>query len=137
MFLTLLLFFIVAVFCCLAIISCNYKQPNNTKPLNENWEFKSTSDSSWLPALVPGTVHTDLLANKIIDDPFYRLNEQELQWIDKLSWEYKTSFIISEEELTFQNTQLVFNGLDTYSNVYLYDRLLLVSDKMFLRYLVD
>ena len=128
---------IVAVFCCLSIISCNHKQSKNTQPLNENWKFKSTSDSSWLPALVPGTVHTDLLANKIIDDPFCRLNEQELQWIDKLSWEYKTSFIISEEELTFQNIQLVFNGLDTYSNVYLNDSLLFVSDNMFLRYKVD
>ena len=124
---------IVAVFCCLSIISCKHKQSKNTQPLNENWKFKSTSDSSWLPALVPGTVHTDLLANKIIDDPFYRLNEQELQWIDKLSWEYKTSFIISEEELAFQNIQLTFNGLDTYSKVYLNDSLLIVSDNMFLR----
>ncbi len=31
--------------------------------------------TGWLPATVPGDVHLDLLANKKIDDPFYRDNE--------------------------------------------------------------
>ena len=30
-------------------------------------------------ATVPGTVHTDLMDNKLIDDPFYRLNERGVQ----------------------------------------------------------
>src|ERR1700730_14362746 len=29
----------------------------------------------WMPATVPGCVHTDLLANKKIEDPFYAQNE--------------------------------------------------------------
>jgi len=35
------------------------------------------------------------MANGIIEDTFYRLNEHNVQWIDKEDWEYKTS--ISEE----------------------------------------
>ena len=57
--------------------------------LNKDWQFKQVNDTSWIEAKVPGTVHTDLLVNNIIDDPFYRLNEKQLQWIDKNDWEYK------------------------------------------------
>jgi len=48
---------------------------------SEKWTFKKKADSIWLSAKVPGTVHTDLLANKIIPDPFFGTNEKQLQWI--------------------------------------------------------
>lgn len=68
------------------MISCN---PKSDTPgmiriqLDQNWEFRQADTGSWMPATVPGTVHTDLLVNKAIEDPFYRLNEMQLQWIDK------------------------------------------------------
>src|SRR5580704_10678670 len=36
------------------------------------WQFRQAGTGDWLPATVPGTVHTDLLANGKIADPFYR-----------------------------------------------------------------
>ena len=39
-----------------------------------------------------GDVHLDLLANKKIDDPFYRDNEAKLQWIEKAGWDYSLDF---------------------------------------------
>ncbi|HEX7411187.1 MAG TPA: hypothetical protein VF298_03510, partial [Bacteroidales bacterium] len=36
-----------------------------TMEVNKNWEFRQTGTTTWLPATVPGTVHTDLLDNKI------------------------------------------------------------------------
>ena len=38
--------------------------------LTKNWEFRKKTDTKWYPASVPGTVHTDLLSNKLIPDPF-------------------------------------------------------------------
>ena len=64
--------------------------------LNKNWQFKNQRESKWYTATVPGTVHTDLLANKLIPDPFFRDNESKLQWIDKANWEYKTIFKVDE-----------------------------------------
>ena len=43
--------------------------------LSSGWEFSQRDSEVWLPATVPGTVHTDLLANGKIEDPFYRMNE--------------------------------------------------------------
>ncbi len=48
-----------------------------------DWKFKKSGENVWLPAIVPGTVHTDLLANKKIEEPFFRTNEKDLQWVDK------------------------------------------------------
>ena len=83
---------------------------NSERNLNsENWSFKKISDSNWLPAKVPGTVHTDLFNNKIIPNPFFGNNEKDLQWIENETWEYQTSFKISKEELNFWSSELASN----------------------------
>ena len=82
----------------------------------ENWNFRNVKDTNYLPATVPGTVHTDLLANGIIEDPFYRDNEKKVQWIEKEDWVYKTEF---DFENTEEKIDLVFEGLDTYANVFI------------------
>ena len=46
----------------------------------------------WHAAKVPGTVHTDLLANKLIPDPYVGAPEAGLQWIGLADWEYRTRF---------------------------------------------
>ena len=80
---------------------------------------------------MPGCVHTDLLNNKLIEDPFYRDNEQKQQWIGKTDWEYQTTFNVTPEILARDNIELVFEGLDTYANVFLNDESLLNADNMF------
>lgn len=97
----------------------------------ENWKFRKKGDSNLLQAKVPGTVHTDLLANKIIQDPFLGTNEKQLQWIENEDWEYETTFSLSESELKNQNIDLIFEGLDTYATVFLNGKLLLETDNMF------
>ena len=46
----------------------------------------------WHRATVPGTVHTDLMANGLIADPYFGMNERDVQWIDKEDWDYKAVF---------------------------------------------
>ncbi len=87
--------------------------------LHTGWKFRQVGKTDWYPAEVPGCVHTDLLKNKLIDDPFFRDNEQKLQWIGKTDWEYQTSFNVGPEILKLQHVELVFAGLDTYAQVFL------------------
>lgn len=105
--------------------------PLNSVDLNAAWEFRQSGTEDWLPATVPGCVHTDLLANKKIEDPFYRDNEKSLQWIGKTDWEYRKSFDVSVGLLKRQNIELVFHGLDTYADVYLNEKPILNADNMF------
>src|ERR1043165_9400724 len=64
-------------------------------PIDAGWQFREAGKTDWYKATVPGCVHTDLLANKLIDDPFYRDNEKKQQWIDKKDWEYQTTFDVT------------------------------------------
>ncbi len=99
--------------------------------ISDNWEFRQNGDTVWMPATVPGSVHTDLLSNGKIDDPFYRLNEHNQQWIDKTDWEYRAVFTVPEALLEKERVEICFGGLDTYADVYLNDQLVLKADNMF------
>ena len=129
----ILLIFILFCFC----VSCKHELSVQETILNKNWVFKSIEDTFWIPANVPGSVHTDLLENDIIEDPYYRLNEHDLQWIDKKDWLYKTTFSISQLEFDKKNSFLEFYGLDTHAKVYINDSLLLISDNMFRSFNVE
>ncbi len=107
------------------------------RPLTENWQFREKGSSDWLDAKVPGCVHTDLIENGIIEDPFYRLNESKVQWVDKKDWVYLNQFQISKKEFEKTNHELQFEGLDTYAKVYLNDSLILQSNNMHRSYTVD
>ncbi len=82
-------------------------------------------------------MHTDLQAAGLIPDPFYGTNEESLQWIELEDWEYRTTFIASEELLSRERIDLIFEGLDTYASVYLNDSLVLESDNMFREWRID
>jgi beta-mannosidase len=105
--------------------------------LHTGWKFRQVGKPDWHPAEVPGCVHTDLLRNKLIDDPFFRDNEQKLQWIGKTDWEYQTTFNAGPDLLTRQHIELVFAGLDTYAQVFLNDALLFDANNMFREWRVD
>ncbi len=105
--------------------------------LNEGWTFRQGRLQNWYPATVPGTVHTDLLAAGKIEDPFFRLNERGLQWVDKEDWVYRTTFDSPEEIFSKPRINLVFKGLDTYAKVWLNDVEVLSADNMFREWTVD
>jgi beta-mannosidase len=94
--------------------------------LNGKWQFKAISSkhkesiplievSQWMPATVPGTVHTDLLGAGKIPDPFYRMNELDAQWVDREQWHYHKEFTVGKELLDNDEVYLVAEGLDTYA----------------------
>ncbi|WP_217651621.1 beta-mannosidase [Mariniphaga anaerophila] len=107
------------------------------KEINEGWTFRQLNEGEWLPATVPGTVHTDLMKNGIIEDPYYRLNELDVQWVDKVDWEYQTTFLVDENILERDRVQLDFKGLDTYADIFVNGELIFNADNMFRRWQAD
>jgi beta-mannosidase len=115
-----------------AAVSACAPSPSTTRiPLHEGWEFRQVGEEVWRPATVPGTVHTDLLANGAIEDPFYRDNESQLQWIEREDWEYRAIIDVSEAILEQEHVELVFEGLDTYADVFVNGSRVLRTDNMF------
>lgn len=128
---------LIRIILLMQLIPVQSNAQNISIELNQNWLFKNQKETKWYKATVPGTVHTDLLANKLIPDPFYRDNESKLQWIDKADWEYKTVFVIDEKVYIRKNIKLRFEGLDTYADVYLNDQLILQANNMFRGWTLD
>lgn len=105
--------------------------------LLNNWKFKACQDNEWMQAIVPGCVHTDLLRNGVIKNPFYGTNEHDLQWIDKLDWEYEARFDVETDLFHASSLELVFDGLDTYADVYVNGTPILSADNMFRTWRAD
>ena len=81
--------------------------------LNGAWEVAKEGDAEWLPATVPGCVHTDLLAASRIPDPYFRDNEKTVQWVGETNWVYRRRFEVPQEVLDRQRVVLRCQGLDT------------------------
>lgn len=105
--------------------------------IDQGWSFKQERGNNWYPAKVPGVVHTDLMDNGIIEDPFFRLNERGVQWVDKEDWIYKTDLNVSPDLFAKDNIELYFKGLDTYADVYLNDSCILKANNMFREWRID
>lgn len=91
-------------------------EPERTM-LTGDWEFRQAGSETWYKAEVPGCVHTDLLENGLIEDPFYGRNEKSLQWIGEKDWEYRKIFRIEDKERLVSNVHMVLEGVDTYADI--------------------
>src|ERR1022692_5162236 len=125
--------------CSLAALPLKATEPA-ARTLDSGWQFRAVAETDrsdvkeWHPAQVPGVVQTDLLHAGLIPDPFDRNNEFRLQWIGLADWEYQTSFQIDAAALAHDHIDLVFEGLDTFADVYLNDLAVLHADNMFRRW---
>ena len=83
--------FLIALTCYNSQSQTRLRADNNMAkiriPVRTGWQFREVGKDAWARAVVPGCVHTDLLNNKLIEDPFYRDNEKKQQWIGKTDWE--------------------------------------------------
>ena len=94
-------------------------------------------EGGWFAATVPGDVHLDLLRSGKISDPFYRDNEEKLQWIEKAGWEYRTTIDATKATLSRENVELVFEGLDTACSIFLNGNRIATANSMFQEWRLD
>ena len=102
-----------------------------TVDLCGDWTLTRGDGGEELPAVVPGCVHTDLLAAGRIEDPFFRDNETSLQWIGETDWVYSRSFDVDAELLEADAVLLQADGLDTLAEIRVNDKLVARTDNMF------
>ena len=116
--------------CFMSLTASAYEKPQ-VCTLHSDWTFCQVGDTLWSDAKVPGTIHHDLLNHNRIPNPFYGMNEEAVQWVENEDWMYRTSFVVTEEQLNRDAAVLELDGLDTYADVFLNGALILRSDNMF------
>jgi len=105
-----------------------------TLSLNGAWQVRQQGAEQFYAAQVPGCVHTDLLHNELIPDPFWGSNELDLQWIETTDWEYSTTFDVPDELLARAHVDLVADGLDTLATIILNGQEIARTENMFVGY---
>ena len=89
-----------------------------------------------LQTSMPTSIHLDLLRNGKIEDSFKGAIWESQRWISECNLTYTKKITISKEILDFQNVEIVFEGIDTYSTVYFNDQKILETQNAFVEYRV-
>ena len=100
-------------------------------------ELREIGAEAWLPAEVPGSAQTALLAENKIPDPFVADNELRVQWVAERDWEYRLLFEEHEGLRDADKVMLTFDGLDTLAEVFINGKQIGEADSMFRRYAWD
>ena len=87
------------------------------QPLTGDWQFRQLDSETWLPATVPGGVHTDLMAAGLIPYPFVADNEKRVLWVAEADWVYRRRFTVDTDLLRESDVSLVCDGLDTLATI--------------------
>jgi beta-mannosidase len=117
--------------------------PLRIQTLSDNWEWKEkpkeefeaqalAGNDGWRRTSVPTEIFKDLLDAGQIPDPHLDRNEKDVQWVGEVDWLYRTQFTLDHNPNKREKAVLVFDGLDTFANVYFNDSLILKSEVLFI-----
>ena len=85
----------------------------------------------WLTAKVPGVVHTDLIDNGVIPDPFKGLNEEAVRWVEDVEWWYRREFEVARNVLEKETIEILFEGIDTFASIWINGKKIGETNNMF------
>ena len=88
-----------------------------------NWKMKY-ENYGILDCTSPCSMYSVLLENKLIDDPFYGINEKEATKLSEKDCCFYTEFNLTNEDMKKDYIELTFYGLDTICDIFLNEELL-------------
>jgi hypothetical protein len=123
---------------CMLVFQCITANAQTGYELNSGWKCSPISavkdkgadissavysTSSWMPAVVPGTVLTSLIADKKMPDPFYGMNNEQIPDIYKTGRDYYTYWFVKDfrEAAPTAGNQIYLNfrGVNYSCDIYL------------------
>lgn len=122
------------IFISISLFACSNSK-SDVQLLNQGWSLRTDTLDINLQVNLPSEAHADLYAAGLIPHPYGEGDEeQQLQWIPQHIWDYSLKFDVENDVWQNDNIDLIFNGLDTYADVWLNGEKIMHSDNMFIRY---
>ena len=97
-----------------------------------NWQLEFNGKR--IPAQVPGDITIDLYKAGLVEDPYYGMNYVDNTWVARTDFTYETELNVTEEMLAMPSIEIIFEGVDIYSDVYVNGKLVGSTENMFLQY---
>ena len=120
---------------------------NKVISLASKWQFKEypvharrmrdVGDGGWGGCSVPGTIFANLIETGAIDESDLLGNPEKYEHISETPWLFQKTFDCPEDIVAMDKCELVFDGLDTVSNVWLNGKLIGKTDNMFVQHRID
>ncbi len=121
--------------------------PKITLDLTGKWDFKEYPISArrirdldkgnWFPTDVPASIFRSLIQAGRIDESDLLANPENFEWVSQKPWAYRKIFDAPDELLDCNRVELLFEGLDTISSIWLNDKLVGRTENMFISHRFD
>ena len=121
--------------------------PKELIDLTGNWEFKEYPSQArrmrdldatgWMPTQVPSSIYTSLIDAHQIDRNQLDTNPEDFIHISQKPWIFRKTFDAPARLLDCSRVDLIFEGLDTVTQIWLNDKLIAKTDNMFIQHRFD
>ncbi len=121
--------------------------PKTSLDLTGKWEFKQYPTSArrmrdldsadWLPTLIPGSIFNSLITAGQINQTDINTNPEKFVWVSEKPWVYRKVFDVPDQLLSCDRVELVFDGLDTITSIWLNNKLIGRTNNMFIPFRFD
>lgn len=121
--------------------------PKELIDLTGNWEFKEYPSharrmrdldaTGWMPTQIPSSIYTSLIDAGQIDRTELNTNPEDFIYISQKPWIFRKTFDTPQKLLDCSRADLIFEGLDTVSQIWLNDKLIAKTDNMFIPHRFD
>jgi len=81
------------------------------------WEFYHPIKKEWYSFGTAGSIQEKLMELGELPDPFFGDNEKQFQWIEEHEWKFRSTFHLSDKELSAECLVLNFPNIDTYGEL--------------------
>jgi beta-mannosidase len=81
------------------------------------WEFYHPIKKEWYSFGTAGSIQEKLMELGELPDPFFGDNEKLFQWIEEHEWKFRSTFYLSDKELSAESLVLNFPNIDTYGEL--------------------
>ena len=115
------------------LVVCQKAESQNVieKSLNQGWTLTGDTLDIKMQVDMPSVVQQSLYENGIIPHPYLGTVENDLLWISDHNWDYVLHFDVNRKLFEKENIELVFEGIDTYAEVFLNGKKLFFADNQF------
>lgn len=128
----------IVVAALLMLFSCAEKRTNPLiQNLDNSWIVTTDTLNVKMQVDIPSIIQADMYENGLIPHPYKSNIEPQLHWIHQHEWTYSLDFYAEDYILNEDVIELVFEGLDTYADVWFNGEHILYSDNMFRTYSCD
>ncbi len=121
--------------------------PYTTLELTGKWEFKEyplsarrmrdLDSAGWQQTSVPCSIFNSLINAGTISTKDINTRPENFTFVSEKPWIYKKTFNVPEEILNCDRVELVFDGLDTITSIWLNNKLIGKTNNMFIPFRFD